>query len=170
MSESTWVDAENHLKTQLTTAMGAGGSYTTLIVKRVMISPVRDTVHWEQLAKAGTSPLIIIDGRIVRYAMGAHPVALTNLEAEYTSFLIAFVMGNDEESVSRDAKILAERMMAVLIDSWTAFTSTNGRRLEFQPIPSRCEIYPTPLSDDCASKWAGLAILSFTFGKISRGR
>lgn len=170
MSESTWVDAENHLKTQLLSAMGAGGSYTSLIVKRVIVSPVRDTAHWETLAQAGVSPLLVIDGRSARFAMAAHPVALTNLEAEYSSFIIPFVLGNDEESVSRDVKILTERVMETMIDSWSAFTSTNGRRLEFQPIPNRVDIYPTPLTG-CSSKWAGLAVLGFTFGKISsRGR
>lgn len=157
------------MKAQFTAEMGVSSAFTTLKVKRVMISPVRDSAHWETLAKSNLTPMLVIEGRAATYNVSAHRATLTEVEAEYPSNIILFLQGDDEETVSRNAKILLERAINVLMGLRTGFDGTDGKRLEFQPIPNRAEIFPVPLTD-CTSKWSCVAILNYTFGKLSRGR
>lgn len=169
MGESAWVDAEDYLKAQFLAQMGPTSSYTSLKVRKVVISILRDQARWEKIASESGLPLLIIEGSNARFNLTAHPATFEALDAEYQNAIIAFVDGDDEEQAARNAKIMLKRMAKVLISLRTGFDGSDGERLEFQPVPVRGDPYVIPKQNSEGS-WAGVAILSYTVGNISRGR
>lgn len=108
---SLWADIDTYLATELLAEMGAGGLYTTLITKQVLVD---DLMGPDEAEKLSSYPVVFVRSREVKEKTGQHGNGRVNIENTYKYVVIAVAISNGQRQAKQDAQELRRRLREFL--------------------------------------------------------
>jgi len=126
---SLWADIDEYLRTELMAELGSGGSYTTQVVKQVIVDDIMD---FTGATKADNYPLVIVRSSSATQAPGAHGGGVVNVENSYDYSLVAVLKATGQAQCKRDAQEMRRRLREFLRTRLAlgALTAEDGERVQ----------------------------------------
>lgn len=126
---SLWADIDAYLQTQLLAELGSAGSYTTQVVKQVIVDDIMD---FTGATKADNYPLVIVRSSTANQAPGAHGGGVVNVENSYDYQLVGVLKATGQAQCKRDVQEMRRRLREFLRTRLAlgALTATDGERVQ----------------------------------------
>lgn len=108
---SLWADIDTYLAAELLAELGSAGSYTTQVVKQVVID---DLIDFEKAIKLGNYPSVIVRSSTASQAPGPHGGGGARVENTYDYSLVAICQSTGQAQCKRDVQELRRRLREFL--------------------------------------------------------
>ena len=109
---SLWADIDDYLRTELIAELGASGTYTTQVVKRVLVDEIMGPT--EVFASQDPFPLVIVRSSTASQAPGPHGGGSARVENTYEYNLVAVVKATGQTQCKRDVQEMRRRLREFL--------------------------------------------------------
>jgi len=108
---SLWADIDDYLRTELIAELGADGSYTTQVVKQVIVDDIMD---FTGATAANNYPLVIVRSSTATQAPGPHGGGSARVENTYEYSIVGVLKATGQAQCKRDVQELRRRLREFL--------------------------------------------------------
>lgn len=123
-----WSDIDTYLETQLLAELGRGGTYTTLVVRQVLVD---DLMGFDDVIKLAAFPAVLVRSHHASQAPGPHGGGVINVENTYDYSLVAIIKSEGQRKAKQDVQEMRGRLRDFLKVrlSLGGLTATDGERV-----------------------------------------
>lgn len=108
---SLWADIDDYLRTELIAELGVSGTYTTQMVKQVIVDDIMD---FTGATKADNYPLVIVRSSTASQAPGPHGGGSARVENTYDYQLVCVLKATGQAQCKRDVQEIRRRLREFL--------------------------------------------------------
>jgi hypothetical protein len=108
---SLWADIDTYLAAELLAELGSAGSYTTQVVKQVVVD---DLIDFEKAIKLGNYPSVIVRSSTASQAPGPHGGGSARVENTYEYSIVGVLKATGQAQCKRDVQELRRRLREFL--------------------------------------------------------
>ncbi len=108
---SLWADIDAYLQTQLLAELGSAGSYTTQVVKQVIVDDIMD---FTGATKLDNYPIVLVRSSTASQAPGPHGGGSARVENIYDYQLVGVLKATGQAQCKRDVQELRRRLREFL--------------------------------------------------------
>lgn len=108
---SLWADIDEYLRTELVAELGSGGSYTTQVVKQVLID---DLLGFDGATKLDNYPVVLVRSSTATQQPGPHGNGVVHVENSYDYQLVAVLKATGQAQCKRDTQEMRRRLREFL--------------------------------------------------------
>ena len=108
---SLWADIDDYLRTELIAELGSGGTYTTQIVKQVIVDDIMD---FTGATKLDNYPVVLVRSSTASQAPGPHGGGSARVENTYDYQLVGVLKATGQAQCKRDVQEMRRRLREFL--------------------------------------------------------
>jgi hypothetical protein len=108
---SLWADIDEYLQTQLIAELGSGGSYTSQVVRQVILDDIMDFTGATRL---DNYPVVLVRSSTATQAPGPHGGGSARVENTYDYQLVGVLKATGQAQCKRDVQEMRRRLREFL--------------------------------------------------------
>ncbi len=108
---SLWADIDEYLQTQLIAELGSGGSYTSQVVRQVILDDIMDFTGATRL---DNYPVVLVRSSTATQAPGPHGGGSAKVENTYDYQLVGVLKATGQAQCKRDVQEMRRRLREFL--------------------------------------------------------